>query len=779
MTIKSSTPESFQNYSLEQILTNQSVDADVTAPLFFRLGNDEDRDRLRDLLHVKPYIKIFDTIGQQLSELVKSLFPKRTLSAAEITRLKEDHLKGVPEIDYGVWVYYPWNEKLIHLLDEEEFSAMRTNRNRYKITPAEQAALAKKKIGVIGLSVGQSVSLALSMERGYGELRIADFDELEITNLNRLRSGVHNMGLKKTVIVAREIAEIDPFLKVTCFSEGITSDNLETFLLQDGKLDLLIDECDGVEVKVMCRLLAKRHRIPVLMEASDRGTVDVERFDLEPDRPILHGFVEHLDLSGIKEVKTNEEKLPYILAFAGVETLSTRMKASAIEVGQTISTWPQLASAVVMGGGIVADVCRRVLLDQFHQSGRYFVDLEELIGDPKEPTPSFTYTQRSLSAREMIDIATRMPASDTTPESDADEMHVRALVEAASLAPSPGNNQPWKWYYDGRQLYLFHDIERSESYGDFQNMAAHMALGTAIENMSLKANELGLAITQQILPLADEPLLIGVFSFKKAKPAQNNLAAYIGKRCTNRNMGDGREIDADTLTDIRRSIEPIAGVKLRLIGAGPHLEQVATITGRSDKLRLFIPQGHYELFEKELRWSTEDVEATKDGLDIRTLELTGKDQIGFRVARDPRAIQLVSTWKLGAALENISSKSVTSSMVGLITMPSFDAKSCVEAGRAVERLWLTASKHRISLHPLLASVLHFARLRYGNGSDMPPDIKQEFITLEQQFNTLFGIDPATEVPLFLFRLFRGKDPDVRSLRLDIADVLVSGGVAQP
>src|SRR5690606_18884411 len=113
----------------------------------------------------------------------------------------------------------------------------------YKITPEEQQVLAGKKVGVIGLSVGQSVSLTLAMERGLGELRIADFDELEITNLNRLRSGVQNLGLKKTVIVAREIAEIDPYLKVTCFHEGINNDNMESFLLDEGKLDVLIDEC--------------------------------------------------------------------------------------------------------------------------------------------------------------------------------------------------------------------------------------------------------------------------------------------------------------------------------------------------------------------------------------------------------------------------------------------------------------------------------------------------------------------------------------------------------
>jgi hypothetical protein len=35
----------------------------------------------------------------------------------------------------------------------------------------------------------------------------------------------HNLKIKKTVIVAREIAEIDPYLNVVCFENGITEAN--------------------------------------------------------------------------------------------------------------------------------------------------------------------------------------------------------------------------------------------------------------------------------------------------------------------------------------------------------------------------------------------------------------------------------------------------------------------------------------------------------------------------------------------------------------------------
>ncbi|HPF91885.1 MAG TPA: hypothetical protein PLL57_14590, partial [Flavobacteriales bacterium] len=71
-----------------------------------------------------------------------------------------------------------------------EFALVRTDRNRNKITREEQAILSSKKVGVIGLSVGQSVSLTLALERSFGEIRLADHDTLELSNLNRIRSGV-------------------------------------------------------------------------------------------------------------------------------------------------------------------------------------------------------------------------------------------------------------------------------------------------------------------------------------------------------------------------------------------------------------------------------------------------------------------------------------------------------------------------------------------------------------------------------------------------------------
>ena len=379
--------------SLNDRLQRATVpDRECHRPEFLRLSEPGDRVRMEALLDREPHVMVSDDLRSQLGELVRTLNPSRIFSAEERDAAVDRHLGDTPAEEYGVWVYYPWSRRLVHLLDEAEFAMVRTDRNRNKITAQEQAELANKRIGVIGLSVGQSICLTLALERGFGELRIADFDTLELSNLNRIRSATYEMGHAKAVNVAREIAELDPFLKVTVYTEGLSRSNVDRFLTEGGALDVLVDECDSVDVKIMGRLRAKEHGIPVVMDTSDRGLIDVERFDLEPDRPIMHGYLEELDLSVIERPMTNAEKLPFLLAMVGTDTLSDRMKASLPEVGKTLVTWPQLASGVTLGGAIVADLIRRMCLGQMSSSGRWWVDLNDLLTEATSAVPPFRKT---------------------------------------------------------------------------------------------------------------------------------------------------------------------------------------------------------------------------------------------------------------------------------------------------------------------------------------------------------------------------------------------------
>jgi molybdopterin/thiamine biosynthesis adenylyltransferase len=352
-------------------------------PLILFPGASSDSAKITEL-KASPFTVVNDTLDDQVAELIKISNPSRVFSAEGLKDEVKAFFKTNNKDTFGVWVYYPWRNTLVRTLNESDFIRLRTSRNKYKITQDEQDVLQTKRIGVIGLSVGQSVAVSLAMERSFGELRIADFDTLELSNMNRIRTGVHNLGLKKAWVVAREIAEIDPFLRVTVYEEGITEENMDDFFTLGGNLDLLIEECDSLPVKILSRLKAKSLKIPVLMDTSDRGMLDIERFDLEPGRPIFHGLLREFGAEGNILDNINQYKNEMMMGILDFANLSDRAKESISQIGKTIATWPQTATTVIVGGGACAYFARHLLLDGTAASGRYYIDLDEYLKVPHE-----------------------------------------------------------------------------------------------------------------------------------------------------------------------------------------------------------------------------------------------------------------------------------------------------------------------------------------------------------------------------------------------------------
>lgn len=125
------------------------------------------------------------------------------------------------------------------------------------------------------------------------------------------------------------------------------------------------------------------------MATSDRGVLDVERFDLDPARPLMHGLLGDIDgarLAGL----SSKDKVPHVLRLLDAPELSPRMAASVVEVGKTLSTWPQLAGEVVLGATVIAEAVRRIGLGEPLTSGRVRVDVDaalDAIEDPMDRQP--------------------------------------------------------------------------------------------------------------------------------------------------------------------------------------------------------------------------------------------------------------------------------------------------------------------------------------------------------------------------------------------------------
>lgn len=736
----------------------------IVKPVFYRIYKPEDRENFNKLL-ATPGLNVSDYLLDQMQEFIRIKTPYIKFSKEELKQEALKHIAPLTIDEYGVWVYYPWSNRLVHIPDEVEFIEIRTSRNQFKITKEEREILSKKKIGVIGLSVGQAVAVTLAMERICGEIRLTDFDTLELTNLNRIRTGVHNLGLYKVNAVAREIAEIDPFLTVKCFTEGLTESNMDSYFLKDGKLDLLIEVSDGLDIKILSRYKARELGVPVLMETSDRCMVDVERFDLEPKRSILHGLVDHLDIETLKNLKTNEEKVPYLLDIIGLDTLSLRIKASMLEIDQTINTWPQLASSVAMGGGISADISRRILLGSYNESGRYHVDIEELIGDKNNPLPELPAAPK-FEYTDVTGLSKKFKVNLENNQAKLSHDEFIKIVNAAILAPSGGNSQPWKWVLKNNTLLLFYDFDAQPTFLGYGNTATILALGASMENAVLQAKQMNLDSKVDVYPDKNiKQLVAQVKFFPGTAPdsKQLKLVEAIGYRNTNRNIVERPVIEAEKLQELINVAKEMPGAELRIFTTAEELDNIADVIGETEIIRLLEKAGQSD-FADEIGWTKRENEKRRDGVDIRTIDLTNTEMAGLKMAVNAQVIELIKKWKGGGAFKKLTKKSVDSSgAVGILSMSGNSLTDYFNGGRILERIWLTANLNGLAFQPISASLFLYTRLIQGKGENISEEGQKKLWDLRPRFNETFKIKEGNG-DILIFRLTKANTPEVKSLR---------------
>ncbi len=335
-----------------------------------------DVEALTTLLASGRVTAVHDRIDDQLAELAGCADPTLCRAPADRTAAASEILAGQDPWEYGNWVWYPWSGRLVHVLPREEFRRVRTDRNRDKVTRAEQARLLDRCVAVIGLSVGGSAALTCALEGVGGAFRLADHDQLGLSDLNRLRAGIPDLGLEKTVLCARQMYEIDPYLDIEIHRGGVTEQTIADFFDDSrGRVDLLIEECDTPWVKLAAREHARQQGIPVLMDTNDRGLLDVERFDIDPNRPLLHGRLGTTRSADVTRLN-RAESVELLLRMVDEGRLSPAMADAIPRIGRTLNGWPRLASGVMLGAALVTDTARRILLGHEVPSGRFYVDLD-------------------------------------------------------------------------------------------------------------------------------------------------------------------------------------------------------------------------------------------------------------------------------------------------------------------------------------------------------------------------------------------------------------------
>jgi molybdopterin/thiamine biosynthesis adenylyltransferase/nitroreductase len=709
-----------------------------------------DVGRLADLRCAGRVLREHDTLDLQLSDLADTRHPGRALTPDERACAIEAIRGGQSPSAYGRYVFFGWTGELVRLLPPAEFAELRLDRNRNKVTREEIARLRQKTVGVVGLSVGNAVALTLALEGACGALVLADFDTLSTSNMNRVRASVTEIGLPKAVIAARQIARIDPYLRVELLSEGITAENADAFV---SGVDVCVDECDSVAMKALLRQRCRERGVPVVMETSDRGLLDVERFDLERGRPLLHGLLPEWPVERFQALSA-DERVGMVARIVGERCVSVRAAASLLELKGTLSTWPQLASDVALGGATVTAAVRRILLGQPMSSGRRYVDLEKLLTSEPEPQPQ--------------------PERQPQPQSRAEPrpaIPFEALLSAAVRAPSGGNCQPWRFHVDGSTVWVVHDAPRSRTLLDRTGEAAMVALGAAVENLCIAATHHELEPRVTAFPRPDRPDVVARVDLSSGWPKPDPLLDAVFQRVTDRRRPARTALPDATKAALLAAIGSDATLRLR---EGPlELDLIGEILAEVDRVRFLHPVLHDEMM-KELRWTAAAADATRDGMGLDEIEAGDLDKAVMAELSRPDVAAFLRSQNGGSKLGDPARAWIRSaSAVGLISALDGSHPAAFAAGRAAQRVWLTATAQGIGLQPV--GVVSYMIRHLGTEAEAGylPRERDALRRADAAIGELFG-ERASEKRLLLFRLVQAGPPVVRSRRRDLAEVVSLG-----
>jgi hypothetical protein len=451
----------------------------------------------------------------------------------------------------------------------------------------------------------------------------------------------------------------------------------------------------------------------------------------------------------------------------GRDTMSERMAASMIDVEASLPSWPQLASEVALGAALNVDTARRVALGELTRSGRFTVDLQEHVSDARAVPVEAPRDPRI----EPVEAPRLPPLAEVRGAPGPDD--VATLIAWATTAFSGGNCQPWTFRWQGGRLVLVHDADRSRTFLDVDSRASFLAFGSVIETLVLAAPAMGLEARPRLFPDPSDLRRVADVELAPASAARDPLLACVPDRVTNRRLGARRPLDPGHRARMEAAAA-VHGGRVRWLEDPRQLDAIASVLGGSDRIR-FLSAGMHAEMMAELRWSTDEVERTRDGLDLATLELSASDLAGMQVIRKWPVMRTLARTGGGLGLERPTRKAIAASAaVGLLTVDGRDPASFVRAGRALHRLWLTATADGVALQPMTSVTYLFHRLLHAGGAGLAQHEADALAALRRRYLELFPVGAGEAEPM-LFRVGYADPPTARSLRRPVEDVLRIAG----
>ena len=159
----------------------------------------------------------------------------------------------------------------------------------------------EKTVLIVGLGVVGGSPTESLVRSGIKNLILIDHDKIDITNINRqIISTSNNIGNNKVDEFKKRILEINP--KCNIITHKLFLDNSSKDILNNYKLDYIIDCCDSIEAKKILIDYSLKKNIKLIssmgtankLDATKLEIIDIRKTSYDPLAKILRKYVNDL-----------------------------------------------------------------------------------------------------------------------------------------------------------------------------------------------------------------------------------------------------------------------------------------------------------------------------------------------------------------------------------------------------------------------------------------------------------------------------------------------------
>ncbi len=352
---------------------------------------------------------------------------------------------------------------------------------------------------------------------------------------------------------------------------------------------------------------------------------------------------------------------------------------------------------------------------------------------------------------------------------DAPHRTIEAILDLARWAPSGDNTQPWRFEIVDHAHVVVHAFDtRGHCVYDLDGSASQIAVGALVETFAIAATRFGMRASATRRPDSPEhePLL-DLRIAPAAGLAPDPLVDAIEVRSVQRRALETTPLTAAEKDAMVAAVGPRHSMVWREDARAR--ARMAGFLFRSARLRLVMPEAylvHREAIEWGARFSEDRVPEAAVGVDPGTAKLMRWVMGSWsRVAFFNRF--LAGTWAPRIQLDVIPARRCAAHFFLVRHAPPAGIDDFIDSGRAMQRLWLTATHLGLQMQPEMTPLI-FARYgREGRRFSRTARLHDDALDLASRFSAEIG-EAASRAAVFMGRIGRGKAAASRSLRLPLA-----------